>query len=145
MKKYFCNPCGYTYDPEKGDPEHGIKPGTAFEDLPADWCCPLCGVSKDMFQPCIDRMITKAAASQMIQYLRSGGSFATHFAGKLPNTLPSLIITLMPVSMRIAVMAMMILFPVICLPLMRTGLYPVAQFSHRHSMTVFYSNILIIL
>ena len=36
MKKYFCNPCGYTYDPEKGDPEHGIKPGTAFEDLPAD-------------------------------------------------------------------------------------------------------------
>ena len=32
MKKYFCNPCGYTYDPEKGDPEHGIAPGTAFED-----------------------------------------------------------------------------------------------------------------
>lgn len=54
MQKYFCNPCGYTYDPEKGDPEHGIAPGTAFEDLPADWCCPLCGVSKDMFQPCID-------------------------------------------------------------------------------------------
>ena len=39
MKKYFCNPCGYTYDPEKGDPEHGIKPGTAFEDIPADWMC----------------------------------------------------------------------------------------------------------
>jgi len=54
MKKYFCNPCGYTYDPEKGDPEHGIKPGTAFEDLPDDWCCPMCGVSKSMFQPCID-------------------------------------------------------------------------------------------
>ena len=54
MRKYFCNPCGYTYDPEKGDPEHGIAPGTAFEDLPADWCCPLCGVTKDMFQPCID-------------------------------------------------------------------------------------------
>ena len=54
MQKYFCNPCGYTYDPEKGDPEHGIAPGTAFEDLPDDWCCPLCGVSKSMFQPCID-------------------------------------------------------------------------------------------
>ena len=54
MKKYFCNPCGYTYDPEKGDPEHGIAPGTAFEDIPDDWCCPLCGVSKSMFQPCID-------------------------------------------------------------------------------------------
>lgn len=50
MDKYFCNPCGYTYDPEKGDPEHGIAPGTAFEDLPADWVCPICGVSKTMFQ-----------------------------------------------------------------------------------------------
>ena len=46
MQKYFCNPCGYTYDPEKGDPDHGIAPGTKFEDLPDDWCCPLCGVSK---------------------------------------------------------------------------------------------------
>lgn len=54
MQKYFCNPCGYTYDPEKGDPEHGIAPGTAFADLPDDWVCPLCGVSKDMFQPCIN-------------------------------------------------------------------------------------------
>ena len=45
MKKYQCGPCGYIYDPEVGDP------GTAFEDLPDDWCCPLCGVSKDMFEP----------------------------------------------------------------------------------------------
>ena len=43
MDKYFCNPCGYVYDPEKGDPENGIAPGTAFEDLPDDWTCPLCG------------------------------------------------------------------------------------------------------
>jgi len=49
MDKYFCNPCGYTYDPEKGDPEHGIAPGTAFEDLPDDWVCPNCGITKDMF------------------------------------------------------------------------------------------------
>ena len=41
-------------DPEKGDPEHGIAPGTPFESLPDDWCCPLCGVTKSMFQPCID-------------------------------------------------------------------------------------------
>lgn len=54
MQKYFCNPCGYTYDPEKGDPEHGIAPGTKFEDLPDDWCCPICGVNKSMFQPCIE-------------------------------------------------------------------------------------------
>lgn len=54
MKKYFCNPCGYTYDPEKGDPEHGIAPGTAFEDIPDGWCCPKCGVDKSMFQPVIE-------------------------------------------------------------------------------------------
>ena len=53
MDKYFCNPCGYTYDPEKGDPEHGIAPGTPFEELPDDWCCPVCGVSKDMFMKVI--------------------------------------------------------------------------------------------
>ena len=41
---------GYIYDPEKGDPDSGIAPGTPFESLPDDWCCPLCGVSKDMFE-----------------------------------------------------------------------------------------------
>lgn len=50
MDKYFCNPCGYTYDPAVGDPEHGIAPGTAFEDIPDDWVCPICGVTKNMFQ-----------------------------------------------------------------------------------------------
>ena len=44
MDKYFCNPCGYTYDPVKGDPEHGIAPGTAFTDLPDDWKCPICSI-----------------------------------------------------------------------------------------------------
>ena len=51
MKKYQCDPCGYIYDPAVGDPDNGIAPGTAFEDLPADWCCPTCGVGKDMFNP----------------------------------------------------------------------------------------------
>ena len=37
MKKYECEPCGYIYDPEVGDPEGGIAPGTAFEDIP-DTC-----------------------------------------------------------------------------------------------------------
>lgn len=49
MDKYVCGPCGYVYDPEVGDPDSGIEPGTAFEDIPDDWCCPICGVSKDMF------------------------------------------------------------------------------------------------
>jgi rubredoxin len=50
MKKYQCLACTYVYDPEVGDPENGVKPGTAFEDLPDDWVCPMCGVGKDMFE-----------------------------------------------------------------------------------------------
>lgn len=49
MKKYVCDPCGWIYDPEAGDPDGGIEPGTAFEDIPDDWVCPICGVGKDMF------------------------------------------------------------------------------------------------
>jgi len=49
MKKYVCDICGYTYDPQKGDPKNGISPGTAFEDLPEDWSCPICGASKESF------------------------------------------------------------------------------------------------
>ena len=51
MKKYVCDPCGYEYDPTVGDPDNGIAPGTAFEDLPEDWVCPVCGVGKEMFSP----------------------------------------------------------------------------------------------
>ncbi len=49
-KKYTCTVCGYVYDPEKGDPDSGIDPGTAFEDLPDDWTCPECGAPKDAFE-----------------------------------------------------------------------------------------------
>jgi rubredoxin len=51
MKKYVCNMCGYIYDPEEGDPDSDIEPGTAFEDLPEDWVCPVCGAEKDEFEP----------------------------------------------------------------------------------------------
>ena len=50
MSKWRCTICGYTYDPAKGDPDSGIEPGTAFEDLPDDWSCPRCGVDKSMFE-----------------------------------------------------------------------------------------------
>ena len=50
MDKYKCTVCGYIYDPEKGDPESDIEPGTSFDDLPDDWVCPLCGASKDEFE-----------------------------------------------------------------------------------------------
>lgn len=51
MRKWECTVCGWIYDPAKGDPSQGIKPGTAFEDLPDTWVCPECGAPKDMFQP----------------------------------------------------------------------------------------------
>ena len=50
MTKYKCTVCGYIYDPEKGDPDSDIKPGTPFEELPDDWVCPVCGVGKDKFE-----------------------------------------------------------------------------------------------
>ncbi len=50
MDKYVCQVCGYVYDPANGDPDNGIEPGTSFEDLPDDWTCPVCGVSKDEFE-----------------------------------------------------------------------------------------------
>lgn len=49
MKKFEC-PCGYVYDPELGDPDNNIPPETAFEDLPEDWVCPLCGADKEYFE-----------------------------------------------------------------------------------------------
>ena len=47
--KYVCDICGYVYDPELGDPDNGVAPGTPWEEVPEDWVCPLCGVGKDQF------------------------------------------------------------------------------------------------
>ena len=49
MSKYEC-PCGYVYDPAEGDIDHGVQPGTAFEDLPEEWTCPLCDAEKQFFE-----------------------------------------------------------------------------------------------
>ncbi|GAB1373346.1 MAG: rubredoxin [Bacteroidales bacterium] len=54
MKKYVCVVCDYVYDPEKGDPDGGILPGTSFEEIPEDWLCPVCGVGKEDFEPIED-------------------------------------------------------------------------------------------
>ena len=51
MKKYVCDTCGWIYDPAVGDPDNGIAPGTAVEDLPDEFTCPLCGVVKEDFSP----------------------------------------------------------------------------------------------
>jgi len=50
MAKYECSVCNYVYDPELGDPDGGIAPGTPFEQIPDDWVCPVCGASKDQFE-----------------------------------------------------------------------------------------------
>ncbi len=49
MTKYVCDVCGYVYNPEVGDPDNGIEPGTPFEDIPDNWTCPDCGVDKTAF------------------------------------------------------------------------------------------------
>lgn len=50
MSKYKCSVCGYVYNPDEGDPDSGIAPGTPFESLPDDWKCPVCGAPKDAFE-----------------------------------------------------------------------------------------------
>jgi rubredoxin len=50
MKRYRCPVCGYIYDPATGDPHSDVEPGTAFEDLPSGWACPVCGAPPDEFE-----------------------------------------------------------------------------------------------
>jgi rubredoxin len=51
MTKWACTPCGYVYDPELGDPENGVPPGTPWPDVPDDWLCPDCSLGKEFFAP----------------------------------------------------------------------------------------------
>jgi rubredoxin len=50
MDRYVCTICGYVYDPEQGDPDNGVAPGTKWEDVPDSWECPVCGAPKDDFE-----------------------------------------------------------------------------------------------
>ncbi|MGO9013669.1 MAG: rubredoxin [Dissulfurispiraceae bacterium] len=50
MEKWKCTVCGYVYEPEFGDPDSGIAPGTSFDDIPDSWVCPICGATKDLFE-----------------------------------------------------------------------------------------------
>lgn len=47
---FICELCGYVYKVERGDPDHGIEPGTEFEDIDSEWTCPLCGAAKEDFE-----------------------------------------------------------------------------------------------
>ncbi len=50
MKQYICSVCGFVYDEEVGLPAEGIPAGTRWDDIPEDWMCPDCGVSKSDFE-----------------------------------------------------------------------------------------------
>ena len=51
VQQWICISCGFIYDPEMGDPDGGIPPGTAFAAIPDDWFCPVCGARKKDFEP----------------------------------------------------------------------------------------------
>ncbi len=59
-KSYICIACGWVYDPEQGDPDGGIAPGTPWEEIPDDWICPVCGAGKEDFEP----VVTPAAPTE---------------------------------------------------------------------------------
>ncbi|MBL4820066.1 MAG: rubredoxin [Gammaproteobacteria bacterium] len=50
MRKWECIVCGFVYDEEQGLPEEGTEPGTPWDEIPDDWCCPECGVGKEDFE-----------------------------------------------------------------------------------------------
>jgi rubredoxin-NAD+ reductase len=62
FRQFICRACGYVYDEAKGDPDGGLPPGTRFDDIPDDWACPLCGVTKADFEPYVAPTVKRAAA-----------------------------------------------------------------------------------
>jgi rubredoxin len=54
MNPWECMVCGFVYDPSEGDQDSGIAPGTAFEEVPEEWFCPLCSVGKEDFQELVE-------------------------------------------------------------------------------------------
>ena len=54
MTRWRCTVCDYVYDPELGDPDNGVPPGTPWGDVPEDWLCPECLLGKEVFEPVED-------------------------------------------------------------------------------------------
>ena len=75
MERYVCTACGYVYDPEVGDVDGGIAPGTAFNDIPDDWVCPVCGVSKDMFEKELFLILSDTAMCRTILRIIKWGEY----------------------------------------------------------------------
>ena len=62
--RWICTVCGWIYDEDEGDPDSGLAPGTRFEDIPDDWYCPLCGVTKADFMPLHEYAAQRAAMAE---------------------------------------------------------------------------------
>ncbi|MEA3451977.1 MAG: rubredoxin, partial [Bacteroidota bacterium] len=75
MKKYLCVVCGYVYNPAEGDEDSGIAPGTAFEDIPDDWMCPVCGVGKEDFVIYEEEISLSEKNEEQIKYSESRQNF----------------------------------------------------------------------
>ena len=85
MKKYRCVVCGYVYDPALGDPDSGIAPGTPFEQIPDDWTCPVCGVTKADFELLEDEAIKISPIEQQESQHEHGGEFDMDYNEIAPN------------------------------------------------------------
>ena len=81
--KYVCDICGYVYDPELGDPDNGVAPGTPWEEVPEDWTCPLCGVGKDQFSEEEYRLCQSGEGTFLLRFYSSVSSFR-YTSGFLP-------------------------------------------------------------
>ena len=81
--KYVCDICGYVYDPEIGDPDNGVAPGTPWEEVPEDWTCPLCGVGKDQFSEEEYRIRHSGEGMFRLRFYSSVSSFR-YTSGSLP-------------------------------------------------------------
>ena len=71
MDKYVC-PCGYVYDPAVGDPDHGVAPGTPWEQVPEDWECPICGMRKDVFEKEYSFLTEERIGHPILSFLLNG-------------------------------------------------------------------------
>ena len=81
--KYVCDICGYVYDPELGDPDNGVAPGTPWEEVPEDWTCPLCGVGKDQFSEEELLICQSGEGTFLLRFYSSVSSFR-YISGSLP-------------------------------------------------------------
>ena len=91
MKKYKCSVCDYIYEPEKGDKEGGIKPGTPFDELPEDWTCPVCRVEKSSFVEIDDNIApqNETRIEETVNNVNLSQYYTTYYPGQKGGDYPT--------------------------------------------------------